>query len=193
MQARGRPIHVPGLPCIHVHIGTLHIGTLHIGILRRKLGAAEEEGGDGPHTIAPCHGAALPRRPRRPPRPERAPAGQKAPEELPGGADPRGEPVLRTAGRGPSSAESGLSRAAEGRPRMPERRPDPVLGHPLTEALQGLLDGGATRHGYQTARKPPFERYEPWAKGCLWVCMGRACGRPAGRLGFQAGMYELRP
>ena len=33
---------------------------------------------------------------------------------------------------------SGLSRAAEGRRRMPERRPDGVLGHHLCEALQGL-------------------------------------------------------
>ena len=63
---------------------------------------------------------------------------------------------------------------------MPERRPDPVLGHPLTEALQGLLDGGATRHGYQTARKPPFERYEPWAKGCLWAYAEPAGGPPDG-------------
>ena len=29
-----------------------------------------------PPTSAPCHGAALPRRPRQPPRPERAPAGR---------------------------------------------------------------------------------------------------------------------
>ena len=82
----------------------------------------------------------------------------EAPEELPGDADRPGEPTLRTAGRGPSSIVSGLSRAAEGRPRMPERRPEPVLGHPLTEALQGLP--GAPSAALRR-REPPIKRYRP--------------------------------
>ena len=39
---------------------------------------------------------------------------------------------------------SGLSRAAEGRPRMPERRPDGVLGHHLSEAPASGPAGGAS-------------------------------------------------
>ena len=127
------------------------------GDLREAIRA--DEGGGGPANT-PSRNATAPSFPpaaaaRLGPSARRSEAPK---EELPGDADRPGEPTLRTAGRGPSSTVSGLSRAAEGRPRMPERRPEPVLGHPLTEALQGLpvAPPAALRR-----REPPIERYRP--------------------------------
>jgi hypothetical protein len=116
------------------------------GDLRESSRAAEEEGEDGPHTVAPCRGAAPPRRPHRPPRLERAPAGQ-APGELPAAVGRRGELILRVGGPRRGAGCSGLSRAPEGRPRMPEPRPDPVLGHSLVEALRGLPEARRAERG----------------------------------------------
>lgn len=121
------------------------------GDLRESSRAAEEEGKDGPHTVAPCRGAAPPSRPHRPPRLERAPAGQ-APGELPAAVGRRGELILRVGGPRRGAGCSGLSRAPEGRPRMPEPRPDPVLGHSLVEALRGLPE--APPGSFQAARTP---------------------------------------
>ena len=121
------------------------------GDLRESSRAAEEEGEDGPHTVAPCRGAAPPRRPHRPPRLERTPAGQ-APGELPAAVGRRGELILRVGGPRRGAGCSGLSRAPEGRPRMPEPRPDPVLGHSLVEALRGLPE--APPGSSQAARAP---------------------------------------
>ena len=116
------------------------------GDLRESSRAAEEEGEDGPHTVAPCRGAAPPRRPHRPPRLERTPAGQ-APGELPAAVGRRGELILRVGGPRRGAGCSGLSRAPEGRPRMPEPRPDPVLGHSLVEALRGLPEARRAERG----------------------------------------------
>ena len=144
-RERRRPrTHLTARLCTHVEATRARRGGLR--------GAAEEEGEDAPHTNAPYATA---------PPFSAAPASRlgpsarrrtKAPRELPGGDDPRSEPILRTAGRGPSSAVSGLSRAPEGRPRMPERRPDPVLGHSLIEALRGLPE--APPGSSQAARTP---------------------------------------
>jgi len=144
-RERRRPrTHLTARLCTHVEATRARRGGLR--------GAAEEEGEDAPHTNAPYATA---------PPFSAAPASRlgpsarrrtNAPRELPGGDDPRSEPILRTAGRGPSSAVSGLSRAPEGRPRMPERRPDPVLGHSLIEALRGLPE--APPGSSQAARTP---------------------------------------
>ena len=64
----------------------------------------------------------------------------------------RGEPILPTAGPRGGAGCSGLSRAPEGRPRMPEPRPDPVLGLSLVEALRGLPE--APPGSFQAARAP---------------------------------------
>jgi hypothetical protein len=144
-RERRRPrTHLTARLCTHVEATRARRGGLR--------GAAEEEGEDAPHTNAPYATA---------PPFSAAPASRlgpsarrrtNAPRELPGGDNPRSEPILRTAGRGPSSAVSGLSRAPEGRPRMPERRPDPVLGHSLIEALRGLPE--APPGSSQAARTP---------------------------------------
>ena len=63
-----------------------------------------------------------------------------------------GEPILPTAGPRGGAGCSGLSRAPEGRPRMPEPRPDPVLGLSLVEALRGLPE--APPGSFQAARAP---------------------------------------
>ena len=62
------------------------------------------------------------------------------------------QPILPTAGPRGGAGCSGLSRAPEGRPRMPEPRPDPVLGLSLVEALRGLPE--APPGSSQAARAP---------------------------------------
>ena len=64
----------------------------------------------------------------------------------------RGELILRVGGPRRGAGCSGLSRAPEGRPRMPKPRPDPVLGHSLVEALRGLPE--AQPGSFQAARTP---------------------------------------
>ncbi len=46
-------------------------------------------------------------------------------------------------------------------------------GHPAPQRLPEAPAGSS-----QTAREPPFERYEPWAKGCLWAYAEPAGGPP---------------
>ena len=58
---------------------------------------------------------------------------------------------------------------------MPERRPDGVLGHHLSEAPQGLREG-RQRAAFRR-REPAIERCGPWAKGCLWAWAEPAAGQ----------------
>ena len=86
---------------------------------------------------------------------------------------PRSELIVRPARRAVRAESSALSRGAEGRPPMPERRLERAREHQLTQALQAPPE--ASTGSFQARRAPDRAA---WAWGQGWtLCVRRVCGR----------------